>query len=113
ALFGGIQLMDDKKRKVTARRQSARQQVRQFVEDVQFEVGNAMTTQIRDLQRQLRDEFTERLTELQATYTDTAQRAQQAAQAGQADVQRRAGELDGALQALTRIDQLTRAGGAA
>ena len=112
ALFGGMQLMDDKKRKVTARRQAARQQVRQFVDDVQFEVGNAMTSQIRELQRQLRDEFTERLTELQATYTDTAQRAQQSAQAGQAEVQRRATELDGALQSLGRIDQLVQAGGA-
>ena len=112
ALFGGMQLMDDRKRRVTARRQAARQQVRQFVDDVQFEVGNAITTQIRDMQRQLRDEFTERLAEVQATYTATAQRAQQDAQAGQAEVQKRAAELDHALKALTRIDQLNRQGGA-
>lgn len=112
AIFGGMQLMEDKKRRVTARRQAARQQVRQFIDDVQFEVGNAMATQIKELQRQIRDEFSERLTELQATYTATAQRAQQDAQAGQQEVQRRGAELAQTLAGLDRIDQLNRTGGA-
>ena len=58
------------------RRQAARTQVRQFLDDVQFEVGNEIASRIRDLQRTLRDEFSERLGELQRTYTDTAQQAQ-------------------------------------
>ena len=36
AIFGGMQLMDDRKRKVTQKRQAARTQVRQFIDDVQF-----------------------------------------------------------------------------
>ena len=36
---------------------------------------------IRDVQRELRDEFTERLAELQRTYTETAKRAQEDARA--------------------------------
>ena len=55
------------------RRQTARTQVRQFLDDVQFEVGNQISAVVRDIQRELRDEFTERLGELQRTYTDAGQ----------------------------------------
>ena len=42
--FGGMQLLDAHKRRITQRRQAARVSVRQFVDDVQFEVGNASPT---------------------------------------------------------------------
>ena len=79
------QFLDDRKRKVTARRQGARAQVRQFLDDVQFEVTDQLTSLLRDVQRDLRDEFTERLGELQRTYTDAAKRAQEDAQRSQTD----------------------------
>ena len=69
ALFGGMQLIEDRKRKVAQRRQSARQQVRQFIDDVQFEVTNELSGLIREAHREIRDEFTTRLAELQRTYT--------------------------------------------
>ncbi len=106
ALFGGMQLMDDRKRKVTMRRQAARQQVRQFIDDVQFEVGDQLTATIRDLQRSLRDDFSERLGELQRTYTETAQRAQQSAQQTQEHQKQRAAELQQQLQLLAKIEQV-------
>ncbi|MCU1390250.1 MAG: hypothetical protein JWL72_3588, partial [Ilumatobacteraceae bacterium] len=70
-LFGSMGLVDDRKRKVQARRQAARTQVRQFLDDVQFEVGNQIANLVKEIQRDLRDEFGERLAELQRTYTDT------------------------------------------
>ncbi len=106
ALFGGMQLLDERKKKVTARRQSARQQVRQFLDDVQFEVGNEITTMVREVQRDLRDEFTDRLGELQRTYTETG-----AARAGRrAEDRSRNGSSDRAqvaqmLAALDAIEQ--------
>lgn len=81
AVFGGIGIADDRRRKVAARRQAARAQVRQFLDDVQFEMTNQIGTLVRDIQRELRDEFGDRLAELQRTCAEAAQRAQ-------ADVQR-------------------------
>ena len=93
AVFGGMGLADDRKRKVATRRQTARSQVRQFLDDVQFEMGNQIGNLIREIQRDLRDEFTARITELVRTYTDTATRAQADAQSSGQDRQKRAAEL--------------------
>ena len=51
ALFGGFQLVEDRKRRVQQRRQSARGQMRQFTDDVQFEMSNELTKMVRDVQR--------------------------------------------------------------
>jgi hypothetical protein len=108
ALFGGMQLAEDRKRKVTTRRQSAKAQVRQFLDDVQFDVGNELTTAIRDLQRELRDEFSERLAELQKTYADTAKRAQEDVQRGQGDRTARLESVKKALASLTAIEAVVK-----
>ena len=101
AAFGGMQLLDAHKRKVAGRRQAARVALRQFTEDVQFEIGNAMTEALRSVQRSIRDEFTERVTELQRTYADIARTAGEAAQRGAADAERRTTEVHAALVAVT------------
>lgn len=104
AVFGGMGYADDRKRKIAARRQSARSQVRQFLDDVQFEMGNQIGNLIREIQRDLRDEFTERITELVRTYTDTATRAQADAQRSAQDKQKRVGELDASVTALHTLE---------
>lgn len=104
AVFGGMGLADDRKRKIAARRQAARSQVRQFLDDVQFEMGNQIGNLIREIQRDLRDEFTERITELVRTYADTATRAQADAQSSTQDRQKRATELDTTIAALTTFE---------
>ncbi len=106
ALFGGLQMLDERKRRVATRRQAARTQMRQFVDDVQFEVGDEITAAIRDLQRTLRDEFSERLGELQQTYGDTMQQAQQDAQRNQQETQARVQEVQARL---AELDQVGRA----
>ncbi|HEX6237733.1 MAG TPA: dynamin family protein [Acidimicrobiales bacterium] len=112
ALFGGMQLAEDRKRKVQARRQSARQQVRQFIDDVQFEVINEVTGLVRELQRELRDEFGERLAELQRTYAETAKQAQAHANRTREETRQRMAEIDAARQALAKVTQLIPAEGA-
>jgi hypothetical protein len=104
AVFGGLGLADDRKRKVAARRQAARMQVRQFLDDVQFEVGNQIGAIVRDVQRALRDEFTERLGELQRTYTDAAKRAQEDAQRSDQERKQRGAEVDASLTSLQQIE---------
>jgi hypothetical protein len=106
SLFGGLQLSEDRKRKVQVRRQSARQQVRQFLDDVQFEVTNEMGELVRGMQRDMRDEFGERLAELQRTYAETAQRAQQTAAQSQEQAKRRSAEIDGANAVLAKVAAL-------
>lgn len=101
AAFGGMQLLDAHKRKIAGRRQAARAGVRQFAEDVQFEIGNAMTEALRGVQRSIRDEFTERVTELQRTYADIARTAGEAAQRGAADAERRSTEVQASLVAVS------------
>jgi len=104
ALFGGMGLSEDRKRKVQMRRQTARTQVRQFLDDVQFEVTNQLTAVVRDVQRELRDEFTARLGELQRTYTDSAKSAQEDAQRTQSERSQKGGELDQSIAALKKIE---------
>jgi hypothetical protein len=104
AVFGGLGLADDRKRKVAARRQAARTQVRQFLDDVQFEVGNQIGAIVRDVQRALRDEFTERLGELQRTYTDAAKRAQEDAQRSDQERKQRGAEVEASLAALQQVE---------
>ncbi len=103
ALFGVTSLADDRKRKVSARRQAARSQMRQFVDDVQFEVGNQTNGLVRDIQRDLRDEFSTRLTELLRTCSETATRAKEDVQRSAADREQRGKQLD---VTIARFDDL-------
>jgi hypothetical protein len=111
AVFGGLQLSEERKRKLQVLRQGARGQVRQFLDDVQFEVGNAVAEVIREVQRELRDGFSERLGELQRTYVETAQRAQEDANRGQAEIDARRKQVAAGLAALDQVDALLRGAG--
>jgi len=117
ALFGSLGLAEDRKRKVAARRQAARSQVRQFLDDVQFEVGNQISTLVRDIQRDLRDEFGDRLAELVRTCTEAGQRVQQDSQKSAGERQARVKELDDSLKSFTTLqaslEALQTTGGAA
>jgi hypothetical protein len=112
ALFGSMQLVEDRKRKVVQRRQNARQQVRQFIDDVQFEVTNELSSVIRNAHRAIRDGFTTRLAELQKTYTGAAQRAQADAKQTQEGIAKRRAELDQQLGLLDRVATNVQTGGA-
>ncbi|MDZ7673976.1 MAG: dynamin family protein [Acidimicrobiales bacterium] len=111
ALFGGVQLAEDRKRKVAARRQSARQQVRQFVDEVQFEVTNELNGLVREIQREMRDDLGARLGELQRTYTETAKRAQTQANRTREEIKARAAEIEAARGALAKATRLIGAPG--
>jgi hypothetical protein len=63
------------------------------------------------VQRELRDGFSERLAELQRTYTETAQRAQEDANRGQAEIDGRRKQLAAGLAALEQVDAQLRGAG--
>ncbi len=81
ALFGGKQIMDERKRQVTARRQQARQAVRQFVDDVQFEASKSLRDLGRDLQRSARDRFVAHINTTSGELNATVERVRGAANA--------------------------------
>ena len=80
------------------RRQQARGNVRQFLDDVQFAVSNEIADVLRLVQREIRDEFTALITELIRTYSDTAQVAQRAAKQHGAEAEQRAKAISDSLE---------------
>lgn len=110
--FAGNQLMDANRRKIAVRRQKAKMAVRQFLDDVQFEVTNQLSEAIRTRQRDVRDEFTERVTEAVRTNTDVARRAKEDAERAVAERDKRLAQVRGSLEHLAGLQAALAAGGA-
>lgn len=108
AVMGGMKLFDDRKKKLTTQKTKARQQIRSFIDNVQFEVGNELGILIRDIQRDLRDEFMDRIGELQTTFAETAQRAQADAQRSEQEIAQRKKALSHSLGSLDQVDEMLR-----
>ena len=70
-VFGGKQILDERKRQLQARRQEARTSAKQFIDDVQFETNKQVRDLSRDLQRQLRDGFLELVATRQRTCSES------------------------------------------
>lgn len=102
--FAGKTVLDAKKRTVMARRQQARANVRQFLDDAQFELTNQLADQVKLRQRELRDEFTDRLGELQRTYSDLATSARDNLQRSTAEREARRKDFEARLGTVTKVD---------
>ena len=79
-VFGGKQIFDERKRQLQVRRQQARTNARQFIDDLQFESTKRLRDFSRDLQRQLRDGFLTLVTERQRTCAEGLSAVQAAVQ---------------------------------
>ncbi len=108
--FAGYQLVDANRRKITMRRQKARSAVRQFVDDVQFEVTNQLAETIKTRQREVRDEFTERVTEALRTNADLARRAKEDAERATAERDQRLAHVRGAMELFAGLQAALSAG---
>ncbi|GIW17152.1 MAG: hypothetical protein KatS3mg064_0309 [Tepidiforma sp.] len=109
-LFGGKQLLDERKRQVTQRRQKARMAIRQFIDDANAEIAKSMRDAARELQRKVRDGVSERISEELQARVSTLERLQEAARASDAERQARLQQVAGWLQQarglLRRADEL-------
>lgn len=103
-LFAGQAIADQRKRKVAARRQQVRTNVRQFLDDVQFEAGHELSRMLVEHQRTLRDELNGRIGELQRTCTEAAARAREAAETESAQRSQRLEQVRQRLDALDRLE---------
>jgi GTPase SAR1 family protein len=63
--MGRKALRDERKRQLAVRRQQMKQVIRKYVDDVSFAAGKSSRDAVRQVQRDLRDEFTERADQLQ------------------------------------------------
>lgn len=99
AAFAGMQLLDAHRRRLAGLRQQAKGHIRQFLDDVQFEVGNAIAQSVREIQRGLRDDFTATIDGLARMYADLATQAQKAADANTSESTARSIELRARLDA--------------
>lgn len=102
-VMGGIKVFDERKRRLAARKQRLRQQVRSFMDNVQFEMSDELGALVREAQRSLRDEFVLRIGELQRTYTETIQRLQADAKRDAQELAARRAALEAALGDLDAV----------
>ncbi len=71
AVFGAKQVLDERKRLLEKRRQEARSAARRYLSQAQTDLSAGVREQIKDAQRALRDEVSDRLNELNETYATT------------------------------------------
>lgn len=103
--FGGHQLMEERKRKLGQRRQQAKNMMRKFIDNTQFDVTNEISGLVKDFQRDLRDEFSSGLADLQRSYTESINKIKQDQQASDADRRQRLEQLQPLSKALDTIEQ--------
>ena len=72
-VFGGKEVLSERRRQLTDRRQQARAFLAGFVEEVRFETDGRLASLIGEIQRQMRARFTDRIRELHRTYTESAE----------------------------------------
>jgi hypothetical protein len=102
-LLGRKALKDEKERALAQRRQTAKNAIRKYTDEVTFLAGADSRTMLRRIHRQLRDHFTSRAEELQRSTTEALQASQQAAQRDQADRKARLGDVEAELRRVTQL----------
>ena len=85
AVFGGKQVLDERRRKLADRRQQARSFVAGFVEEVRFEADGRLASLLDDVQRQMRARFADRIRELRRTFAESAAALERATERAEAE----------------------------
>ena len=66
-VYGGKEVLDERRRRLTDRRQQARSFLDDLIEEIRFQVDGRLAGVIDEMQRQMRSRFGDRIAELQAT----------------------------------------------
>jgi hypothetical protein len=105
AVFGGRQVLSERRRQLADRRQQARSFLAGFFEDVRFEADGRLGALLDDVQRQMRARFADRIRELRRTYAETAIALESAAAGAESSSRAR---LASVTSELAEIDDLRR-----
>jgi hypothetical protein len=103
AVFGGKEVLSERRRQLADRRQQARAFLGTFLEEVRFEADGRLASLLDDVQRQMRARFADRIHELRRTFAETAEALERAA--ARADETQRARRPELAAE-LAEIDAL-------
>ncbi len=79
AVFGGKEVLNERRRQLADRRQQARAFLGSFLEEVRFEADGRLASLLDDVQRQMRARFADRIHELRRTFAETAEALEGAA----------------------------------
>lgn len=104
ALYGGKEVLDERRRRLTDRRQQARSFLADLVEEIAFQVEGRLTSVLDEMQRQMRARFADRIGELHRTVGESARALERAAKQEAAERRSRQGEVH---RAIAEIDALS------
>jgi hypothetical protein len=104
ALYGGKEVLDERRRRLTDRRQRARTFLAELIEEIRSQVDGRLTGLIDEMQRQMRARFADRIGELHRTVSASVAGLEKAAKREAAERRARQAELEAAM---TRLDELT------
>ncbi|MGQ0802931.1 MAG: dynamin family protein [Actinomycetota bacterium] len=107
-VLGRKSLRDEKERQLMMRRNQAKNAVRKYMDEVQFQVTKDSRDTLRRVQRQLRDHYTARAEELMRSVTETLSAAQKNAQSDQATRQKRLKDVSAELDRIKKLRQNVR-----
>ena len=99
-VFGGKEVMSERRRQLADRRQQARSFVSGFFEEVRFEADGRLASLLDDVQRQMRARFSERIRELRRTFGESAAALERAAEGAETERRARLAALEGELAAI-------------
>jgi GTP-binding protein EngB required for normal cell division len=112
ALYGGKEVLDERRRRLTDRRQQARTFIAELIEEIRFQVDGRLTALIDEMQRQMRARFTDRIGELHRTVSDSIAALEKAAKQEVATRRAREAEVERWLARIEGLDDRLREVGA-
>lgn len=116
-ILGRKTLKDEKERALQRRRSDAKNAVRRYSDEVQFQVGKDSRDTLRRVQRQLRDHYSARAEELNRSTSEALKSAQDAVRVAEADRSKRLKDVQAELDRIKNMrgqaEKLVAAGGPA
>jgi hypothetical protein len=108
AVYGGKEVLDERRRRLTDRRQQARTFLADLIEEIRFQVDGRLTGVLDEMQRQMRARFTDRIGELHRTAAASAAALDAAATREDAERRSRLGEVDASLATIDGLHERLR-----
>ena len=105
AVYGGKEVLDERRRRLTDRRQQARTFLADLIEEVRFQVDGRLTGVLDEMQRQMRARFIDRIGELHLTVAASAAALDAAARREDAERRSRLAEVDDALASIDALHE--------
>lgn len=107
-VLGRKSLRDEKERQLAMRRNQAKNAMRKYVDEVQFQLAKDSRDTLRRVNRQLRDHYAARAEELMRSVTETLNAAAQNAKGDQATRQKRLSDVSAELDRVKKLRQNVR-----